>query len=443
MRVNRSARGAVAEAKRTELSVGRERAILLGVITPEEKRRQQHPLAELESLADTANAEVVGKVVQTMRRVVPNTYIGQGKAEEVRELAQTLEADVIVCDSDLSPAQIRNLETITDTKVVDRSELILDIFATHARTAQARLQVELAQLEYTYPRLRHMWSHLSKFEGGIGTRGPGETQLETDRRLVMRRIVDLKKQLRVIDLRKQREVRSRGKSFTVGIVGYTNAGKSTLMNALTGAGVLVEDQLFATLDTRTRKWELNGRGEVLLSDTVGFIRKLPHHLVESFKATLEEALNADLLLHVIDVSQPDALEQVEAVMGVLEEIGCKDKPALAVFNKVDAVEDETSLHILSDKFAGGVEVSALRKTGLEELTLAVLRELQRKHVEAWVTMPAGEGRLAAWFFENGHVLEREDDNTVTRMRVRIDQSFLDRVANRAGVEIETVDDLEE
>ena len=412
----------------------------MGVYTQDEKRRFENPLAELESLADTARALVVGRVVQTMKRIVPNTYIGQGKAEEVRELVQTLEADVIVCDSDLTPAQIRNLEEITDTKVVDRSELILDIFATHARTAQARLQVELAQLEYTYPRLRHMWSHLSKFEGGIGNRGPGETQLETDRRLVTRRIADLKRQLRVIDSRKQREVKSRAKAFKVGIVGYTNAGKSTLMNALTDAGVLVEDQLFATLDTRTRRWDLNGRGEVLLSDTVGFIRKLPHHLVESFKATLAEAVNADLLLHVIDVSQLDTLEQVEAVTNVLVDIGCEQKPMLMVFNKMDAVKDEMALHILSDRFPLGVEVSALRKAGLEELTASVLRVLQAEHVEAWVQFAPSEGRLAAWLFENGDVLDRKDDGLLTRMRVRMHKAMLDRARAHAGVEVEMVDD---
>jgi len=409
----------VTDAKREMLSVRRERALLLGVISPHERRTGEDCLSELSALARTARARIVGEIVQHAGRPHPKTYVGGGKAEEVRDRARSTEADVIICDSDLSPAQIRTLEEITDTKVVDRSELILDIFATHARSRQAKLQVELAQLEYTYPRLTRMWSHLSRYEGGIGTRGPGEMQLESDRRLVMRRITELKRALKVIDRRRVREVEARHDLFKVGLVGYTNAGKSTLMNALTDADVLVQDQLFATLDTRTRRWVLDGRGEVLLSDTVGFIRKLPHHLVESFKATFEEATHADLLLHVVDVSRRDAIEQAEAVAEVLVAIGCRDTPVLTVFNKMDVVTDGTALHILSERFPDGVAVSALRGDGRDVLTAAVLRHLQREFAELHVRFPSSNGKLAAFLFANGDVLSRRDEDVVTHMHVRL------------------------
>ena len=431
------------ELKRTRLSVRREQALLLGVMLPADKHRAAKPLAELASLARTAGARVVGEVVQQLKRFHPSTWIGRGKAQEVHDRAKSLDADVVICDGDLSPAQVRNLEKITDTKVVDRSELILDIFATHARTKQARLQVELAQLEYTYPRLARMWTHLSRYEGGIGTRGPGEMQLETDRRLVQRRIRDLKRELGRIDARRQREVKSRGECFKVGIVGYTNAGKSTLMNALTDAGVRVEDQLFATLDTKTRRWDLGDHGEALLSDTVGFIRHLPHHLVASFKATLEEATLADLLLHIVDISRADAIEQAEAVMEVLEEIGCRDKRIVTVFNKVDAADDETALHILSERFRNGVTVSALKKQGLDRLTEAVVAELQRDFAELVVTFPSSDGRLAAFLFEKGDVLERDDQDTVTQMRVKLHRRFLADLSEHDGVEVRVSDGKEE
>ena len=429
--------------KRTRLSVRREQALLVGVVMPADRHRQTAPLAELASLARTARARVVGEVVQQLKRLHSNTWIGGGKAREVGELAKSLDADVIICDGDLSPAQIRNLEEVTETKVVDRSELILDIFASHARTKQAKLQVELAQLEYTYPRLARMWTHLSRYEGGIGTRGPGEMQLETDRRLVNRRIKDLKQQLRDIDARRRREVASRGEHFKVGIVGYTNAGKSTLMNALTDAGVRVEDQLFATLDTKTRRWDLGEHGEVLLSDTVGFIRSLPHHLIESFKATLEEATLADLLLHVVDVSRTDAIEQTQAVMEVLEEIGCRTKRIVTVFNKVDVMEDQTALHILSDRLPDGVAVSALTGEGLDDLTAAVVAERQRDFAELSVTFPSTDGKLAAFLFANGDVTARRDDDLVTHMQVKLHRRFLSRLSEHPDIEVEVLDAKEE
>ena len=275
----------------------------------------------------------------TQKRQDPDvaTYIGSGKVEELKELAEANEADLVVFDNDLAPSQTRNLEKALGVKVIDRTEVILDIFATRASTHEAHLQVELAQLDYALPRLKRMWTHLSRYKGGIGVRGPGEKQLEEDRRLVVHRIQDLKAKLAKVQARKEREVAGRGEVATVSLVGYTNAGKSTLMNALTSAGVLVADKLFATLDTRTRRWQFRGGGHVLLSDTVGFIRNLPHSLVASFKATLEEARQADLLLHVVDASNPEAEKQIEAVKAVLEELELVDQPTLLVLNKADRV----------------------------------------------------------------------------------------------------------
>jgi GTP-binding protein HflX len=313
----------VYELSRAE-SVVSEAAVLVGVLLPDRKI-DGPPLEELEGLAATAGVQVVGQLIQ--RRDAPDaaTYIGHGKVEELTRLAAAMDADVVIFDNDLSPGQTRNLEKATDLKVLDRTELILDIFATRAQTAQARLAVELAQLEYAMPRLKRMWTHLSRQKKGVGLRGPGETQLEEDRRLVENKIKDLRRQLNTIERRKEREVAGRHDLLTVSLVGYTNAGKSTLMNTLTNAGVFVQDALFATLDTRTRRWQLPGWGPVLLSDTVGFIRQLPHHLIESFKATLAEARHADLLLHVADGSNPAVYDQIGAAYKVLEEIGIQQK----------------------------------------------------------------------------------------------------------------------
>jgi len=295
--------------------------------------------------------------------------------------------------------------------VLDRSELIMDIFATRARTVAARLQVELAQLEYSLPRLKNMWTHLSRYKGGIGLRGPGETQLEEDRRLVDLRIRDLKAKLREVQARKEREVQSRAEEQTVSLVGYTNAGKSTLMNALTGAGVLAADQLFATLDTRTRVWKVKNWGRILLSDTVGFIRDLPHHLVASFKATLEEARQARLLLHVVDASSPMLTEQIKAVNRVLAEIGCGEKPTLLVLNKIDRAADvleaEARAAGANDHgLARLVCVSAKTGRGLEQLTQVVTSVLEEHFIEAHVEAASANGRLLSYLGEHAAILER-------------------------------------
>ncbi len=346
------------------------------------------------------------RVVQRRRTLDAAYYVGAGKAKEVRELARSKSIDVIVADHDLSPAQVRNLEKAIGTKVVDRSELILDIFAGNAKTRQARLQVELAQLEYTLPRLKRMWTHLSRYEGGIGTRGPGETQLETDRRLARRRITDLRRKLHAIEERKRREVESRQDQFNICLVGYTNAGKSTLMNAISDAGVLVDSRLFSTLDTRTKSAEIEKDRVILISDTVGFIRHLPHHLVRSFHATLEEAVQADLLLHVVDAASPFAQEQMKEVRKVLKELECHSKPTLVVLNKMDKVQDHASLILLREEAGDHVCTSALTGTGLDELRHRIAQAADANLVRAEVFVEPTDGSLIGQIYAAGKVLLR-------------------------------------
>lgn len=392
---------------RDELTVRRERAVLVSIALAGSPWFSADPLEELRGLATTAGATVVGELLQKRSKLEPATYLGKGKLAELTQLVQERDADVVIFDNDLSPAQTRNLEKTTQVKVLDRTEVILDIFATRARSVEARMQVELAQLEYSLPRLRRMWTHLSRYKGGIGLRGPGETQLEEDRRLVDLRIRDLRLRLAEVQARKEREVASRREEHTVCLVGYTNAGKSRLMNRLTGAGVYVEDQLFSTLETRTRQWHLKDWGRVLLSDTVGFIRNLPHHLVASFKATLEEARQACLLLHVVDASSPVAEEQIQAVNGVLQELGCDKKPTLLVFNKIDRLEDRSLLDILRKKHPDAVAISAATGQGLDDLRDAVIARLSEDFTEAEVETDVGNGRVLAYLGAHAEVYRQE------------------------------------
>jgi GTP-binding protein HflX len=402
---------------RDELTVHLERALLVSVASPGRPwLNEADPLDELRGLATTAGAVVVGGLTQRRQDIIPGTYIGKGKLEELQEQVEATDADVVIFDNDLSPAQVRNLEKTTNVKVLDRSELILDIFATRARTHEAKLQVELAQLEYALPRLRKMWTHLSRYKGGIGLRGPGETQLEEDRRLVAHKIRDLKDRLAAVQARKQREVYSRREEHTVSLVGYTNAGKSTLMNRLTGAGFLAEDKLFSTLDTRTRQWRLEDWGRVLLSDTVGFIRDLPHHLVASFKATLEETRQARLLLHVVDASSPSAEEQIKAVDGVLKELGCADKPTLLVLNKVDRLSDLSYLHVLEKHHPRSVSVSAATGQGLDKLREAVIEALSADFANTEVDVHAGNGKVLSYLAAHAEIYRQEFHDS--RIKVR-------------------------
>lgn len=362
-------------------------------------------LDELDSLVSAAGGQSVARLIQRFsdsRSMTPATYIGSGKADFLAELAEANEATVIVFDNELSPAQVRSLETIVGRRVIDRSELILDIFASRARTREARLQVELAQLQYTAPRLRGMWSHLERQAGtggagGMGLRGPGEKQIEIDRRLVSKRLTRLRAELGTIHKRRRREVASRrDQHYCVGLVGYTNAGKSTLMNALTAANTYSADQLFATLDTKTRRWEMPGGVSMLLSDTVGFVRDLPHQLVASFRSTLQEALEADLLLHVIDASHPYVADQIKTVESVLEELGCDLSKLVCVLNKLDLVEDPDLITILRARLTDTVVISARDGAGIDELRQIVLERQRDSCARIRIVAPINSGKLQAF-----------------------------------------------
>ncbi|MBI2919986.1 MAG: GTPase HflX [Planctomycetes bacterium] len=412
--------------KESKLTVYRENALLVGVCLPKTESVFEEHLKELGLLVRTAGARIVGQVVQRRERPDAGTFVGEGKVQEVRRQAEELEADVVVFDHDLSPAQVKNLEKGVGLKVLDRTEIILDIFATHARSKQSKLQVELAQLEYALPRLRGQWQHLERIaggrgsmSGGMGTRGPGEKQLESDRRIARDQIVRMKRELAEIDARKTREVKARAENFTAALVGYTNAGKSTLMKRLTGVDVLIEDKLFSTLDTKTHSWTLKSGMRVLISDTVGFIRSLPHHLVASFHATLEEVVHADLLLHVVDASHPDAEGHIAAVDKVLDSLGCSGKDRLLVFNKMDAVRDRLEYELLRSRHPDALEVSAKLNNGVEVLGEEVEARLAGRQVEVDLQVPAGDGRLLAFLSQNGRILERTLTDSMWRIRARL------------------------
>jgi GTP-binding protein HflX len=415
------------DVTRDELTVHQERAFLVSVALPRRPWVTDDPLEELRGLASTAGAVVVGSLLQRRQDIIPATYIGKGKLAELQEQVAATDAEVIIFDNDLSPAQVRNLEKATEIKVLDRSELILDIFATRARSVEARLQVELAQLEYSLPRLKRMWTHLSRYKGGIGLRGPGETQLEEDRRLVDQRIRDLRGRLVEVEARKRREVRTRQEEHTVSLVGYTNAGKSTLMNALTGADVYVEDKLFSTLDTRTRQWHLKDWGRVLLSDTVGFIRDLPHHLVASFKVTLEETRQARLLLHVVDASNLAAEEQIKAVNLVLKELDCADKPTLLVFNKADRLIDRSFLDVLLRHHPRAVAVSARAGQGLDTLGEAVMEALSADFADAEFDVSAGNGKVLSYLSAHAEIYRQTYEDNRVKVRCYLPRQLLHHI----------------
>ena len=426
---------------REELKVRKERAILVGAVVRGRKDDgriglyKPDDLAELTALTRTAGAVVVDRFQQKISRINPATYVGKGKAEQLRGRAKRFKADVVIFDNDLSPAQIRELEDIIEVKVIDRSELILDIFATRAKTMQAKLQVELAQLEYTYPRLTRMWSHLDTLAGaggataagavgGIGTRGTGEKQLEIDRRLVSKRISELKRELADIDRRKLREIKGRRGLFKICLVGYTNAGKSTLMNALTDAGVLVEDRLFATLDTRTRQWELERGVKVLLSDTVGFVRHLPHQLVASFKATLEEAVNADLLMHVVDASSTEVFEQIESVEQVLEEIGCGENEKVVLLNKADVLKSRKVLESVQTVYPDAACISAKTGTNLDKVRDIALDRYRGGEVTVRVSADAGNGKVQSFLHANATIIREEYTDNQVMIEARLGKNQL-------------------
>jgi GTPase len=400
-----------------------ELAVLVGVEMPGSSWHEE-PLEELAGLVETAGATICARMTQKRERPDKTTYIGRGKVDELRRLVEATGADAVIFDNDLSPAQTRNLEQALDLKVLDRTEVILDIFSSRAQTHESRLAVELAQLEYSLPRLKRMWTHLSRMKMGVGMRGPGEKQLETDRRLVEKRISDLRRDLEKIEKRKVRQVAARRDRMTVSLVGYTNAGKSTLMNTLTNAGVLTEDKLFATLDTRTRRWHLPGWGPVLLSDTVGFIRDLPHRLIASFKATLEEARQADLLIHVADASNQAALDQIQAVYQVLEELGIEEKDTLLVLNKIDQVDDPLRIEALHIRYPNSVPISAATGDGLQRMAAAVSSVISHDFLDVEIETDVSDGKLLAYLARFGEVLSRTFvDNRVT-VHCRIASKYL-------------------
>jgi GTP-binding protein HflX len=437
------------EKFRQTLRVKKERATLVAAIL--RGNDSGDDLAELTALAESAGAVVVDRFQQKIRKINPSTYIGKGKVDQLARRARRFNIDVVIFDNDLSPGQIRELEKTLEVKVLDRSELILDIFATRAKTRQAKLQVELAQLEYTYPRLARMWSHLDTVAGaggataagtvgGIGTRGPGEQQIEIDRRLVSKRITDLKRELVNIDRRRIREIDARKGLFKICIVGYTNAGKSTLLNTLTDANVFVEDRLFATLDTRTRRW-IPARGvEVLLSDTVGFVKNLPHQLVASFKATLEEAVNADLLIHVVDVSNPDALKQIESVNHVLTEIGCGKKPILQVLNKVDVVKKISDLETLQTLYRDAVSISAKTGYGLDSLSEAVTAKYKGTELLLRITSSHSNGKVQSFLRAHGRIISEQYSESTVLTEAQLGRNQLPELQRLRPDSIEIVQD---
>jgi len=413
-------------ATEVDLGVIRQRALLVGV-DGGSIEEVEASLDELALLTDTAGADPVERAVQ--RRMVPDpaTYIGKGKAHELAELAEVLDVDVVVFDVALSPGQQRNLEKLFERDVVDRDAVILDIFAQHAHSRAGMLQVELAQLRYRLPRLRGRGVQMSRQEGGIGAkRGPGETKLEVDRRRILSRIAKLEQELvRVArTLTTQRKARRRAEHPLVALVGYTNAGKSTLLNHLTGAGVLVEDRLFSTLDSTVRRLALPGGETVLVSDTVGFVRKLPHQLVESFRSTLAEVRDADLLLHVVDASVADPQRQIQAVRAVLAEIDAGHIPELTVINKIDVADPETVGELVEDHH--GVPISAVSGEGIDKLLETLGARLRALNAVVELTVPYERGDVIAALHREGEVLVEVHDESGSRMRVRLPRQGLER-----------------
>jgi len=401
--------------------VQKEKAILVGVIhgNLDEKKVNQH-LDELSLLTETAGGEVVGYVKQKLNRINPSYFIGTGKANEVINIAEEQNASIIIFDDELSPSHVKNFNKISEEiKVIDRSALILDIFKQHAKTKEAKTQVELAQLQYMLPRLTRAWTHLERQMGGIGTRaGAGETQIEVDRRLVRTRISKLKKELIKIDKERLTQGKRRSDQFKVALVGYTNAGKSTLMNVMSGADVYTKDQLFATLDTTVRSLKLEGTHQILLSDTVGFIRKLPHHLIASFKSTLNEVILADLILIVLDASSNQILDHYKTIIGVLEELGASRHPTLVVMNKIDQLNSTSKINHLKLKFPDSIFVSALNQLKLNELNAKIIQMIDQSLEELDLLFSYKEAKKIAIAQEGVEVMERKYNNDHVKLKVK-------------------------
>jgi GTPase len=405
-------------------TITKERAILVGLYGQNTPRlKAEEYLEELELLTDTAGGKAMYKVLQHREKPHLGTYVGKGKLEEIKTLVKTEDLDVIIFDDDLSPTQTRNIERETETKVLDRSALILDIFASRAKSSTAKTQVELAQLQYLLPRLTRFWTHLSRQKGGIGTKGPGETQIETDRRLIKLRIATLREKLLKLEKQRATQRQGREKHPRVALVGYTNAGKSSMMNTLVvDAGVFAENRLFATLDSTVRRHEI-GNKVLLLSDTVGFIRKLPHNLVESFKSTLDEIREADLLLHVVDAASPYASEYIQVVHQTLKEIGAEDKPEILVLNKIDLISEESQFNALRSDWPDAVFVSAIRGIGIDSLNDLIAERTSSEYELMDLKVPVSNYRAIAYIHDNAEVESLRYEEDVACIRFEMHTKF--------------------
>ena len=407
-----------------------EKTIIIGVIQSGQTDEiiNEH-LDELELLAETAGAEVVGRITQKVSKINSATFIGKGKANQIISQAKELDVKLIIFDDELSPGQIKNYHNLSDKiKVLDRSGLILDIFRKHARTKEATTQVDLAYLEYLLPRLTRQWTHLERQMGGIGTRaGMGETQIEVDRRLIRTRITRLKRDLKKIEKERDTQSIRRQSEFRVSLVGYTNAGKSTFFKAITGAEVYIKDQLFATLDTTIRKLDLDSSHEILLSDTVGFIRKLPHNLVASFKSTLKEVLEADLILVVLDISSPQIKDHVNTIADVLKEMGANEIPIIQVLNKVDLISDGKMIEKLQRSFPEAVTISAQNHLKLSDIKQRIIQMMESNYRTVDLEFSYNDGRIISQVQQGVEVLEREYEEDSVRLKIRGSQSRISKI----------------
>ena len=414
------------------------RAFLVGVKLKDELQSDaESSLEELRRLAETAGMEVLAEIIQPRETPDPAYFIGRGKLEELEAIVSELKVEAVIFDNDLTPAQTRNLEKALDIVVVDRTSLILQIFAQRAQTKAAKLQVDLAQLQYALPRLTRMWTHLSRLGTGAGgtagvsagraggvVRGPGETQLQIDRRLIHAQISRVKKALQKVEKHRRVQRKQRQEMINVSLVGYTNAGKSTLFNALTSENRLAEDKLFATLDPTTRLLDLPDNQRVLLSDTVGFLKKLPHHLVASFKATLEEVAEADLLLHVVDVCHPEAESQIDAVDEVLKELGALERPTLMLFNKIDLLEDKGHIQLFQSKYPDCLAISAQNGVGLEALKDLLAERFSTQDVDVSLALSYQDGKALDYLYKHGEVLDTDYQGESIRVRAKLSQRYL-------------------
>ncbi len=403
-----------------------EKAILVGGIFPY-SIKEKEPLTEIAHLAKTAGAKVIGSLIQRKAKPEHSTFFGKGKIQELKEKIEELNPDIIICDNELSPSQSRNLEKILEKRIVDRSELIIDIFVKHASTRQAQLQVQLAQMKYLRSRLKRMWTHLSRIQGGIGMKGPGETQLETDKRIIKKKIHEIQEKLTEITERKEREISTRNENFTVAIVGYTNAGKSTLLQALTGLETYIEDKLFATLDTTTRKVKLDKGVDIFLTDTVGFVRDLPTHLVASFKATLMEAQFADLLLHVVDLDSENPVNQINAVDIVLSDLGIHNTQQLIVFNKIDNHQDSPLVADLKEQYPNGIFISAKKNIGLEQLKAEIVKVVTSTRYSETIKVHIGDGKTLYLLDTKAHVSEKKYEGDYVFCTVEGEKGVIDQI----------------